>query len=100
MYQGNMSSKKQFKLWLDPDIIDRLSSAGKKFGRSSPQEVVEELIGVYLPLWTTVNTATLRALDHQSKIIAEVHAEAELDVLDRTLSGRKQVAAVLKEKAR
>ena len=63
--------KKQFKLWLEDDSLTRLSDAANKFGRGSAQQVVEELIALYLPLWMTVNTAVNRAIDNQARIKAE-----------------------------
>lgn len=66
-YLIKVPEKKQFKMYLEPEIVERLTGAGKKFGRGTPQQVVEELIDVYFPLWVTVNTATQRALDRQTR---------------------------------
>lgn len=68
-YQQRVADKKQFKLWMEPELIGRLTDAGKKFGRGTPQQVVEELIDLYLPLWLTVNTATERTIDKQAQAV-------------------------------
>ena len=65
-----VAEKKQFKLWLEEDSIERLTIAGKRFGRSSAQEVVEELIAVYLPTWMAVNDSMRRSIDYQMKLIS------------------------------
>jgi hypothetical protein len=60
--------KKQFKLWLEEDSLDRLTDIAHRFGRGSAQQVVEELIALYLPVWTSVNTALDRAVQQQTRL--------------------------------
>lgn len=75
--------KKQFKLWIEEDQLDRLSEIADRFGRGSAQQVVEEVLALYLPVWVTVNTAVNRAvhaqtLEEHPKISGQsIAAEAE-----------------------
>ena len=67
--------KEQFKLWLEDGVRERLEDAADRFGRGTPQRVVEELITLYLPLWMTVNTAVGRAIQQQAQQIVVEHDE-------------------------
>lgn len=67
MYLIPMSTKRQFKMYLDEDVFERLRAAAEKYDRDSGQTVVAELIAVYLPTWTAVNESMRRAVDFQLK---------------------------------
>jgi hypothetical protein len=66
-----MGTKRQFKMYLDDDLVERLRRAAEKIGKDSGQEVAEEVLAIYLPVWASVNDATRRAIDYQTKIIGE-----------------------------
>lgn len=67
-------AKKQFKLYLEEAVIERLTDAGLKYGRGTPQQVIEEMIDLYFPLWSAVNVSTLRAMDQQTQLITKAAA--------------------------
>lgn len=66
-----MGTKKQFKLYLEEEIVDRLETVASRSGKRSGQEVVEELIDVYLPVWVSINDSMQRAINYQKNMIAE-----------------------------
>ncbi len=65
------SEKIQFKMMLPNELVERLDLLAKKSGKRSGQEVVMELIDVYLPVWINVNDSMNRAVQYQTKIVAE-----------------------------
>lgn len=117
-----MSTKAQFKMYLDEDLIERLRHVAKKSGKDSGQEVAEEVLKVYLPVWSTVQQETTRALEYQTKLIVEADGAASateiragqgdvpetfltysapIDDSERPAKGGKtQTVPVLKEKAK
>lgn len=60
-----MNAKKQFKLYLDETTIEQLEKAAEVTGRRSGQEIVEELIARYLPVFLEVRQAVERAVNQQ-----------------------------------
>lgn len=62
-------AKIQFKMYLESETGSRLKEAASRFAKGSAQQVVEELIELYLPVWLSVNTAIDRAVDQQSRRI-------------------------------
>lgn len=83
-------AKNQFKMYLDQDWIDRLTDAGAKYGRGSPQSVVEELINIYFPVWASVNTAMQKAVDQQSRAgIPQGARVLDIDVGDTSKGVKK-----------
>lgn len=66
--------KKQFKLFLDPDTLDRLENIAVKMGRRNAQEIIEELIRYYLPVLSSVHESFNRALQYQMNAEAEIFA--------------------------
>lgn len=77
-----MSTKKQFKLSLEDDVVARIEAAANKSGKRSGQEVVEELINIYLPVWVSVNDSMQRAINYQKNKIAEEMAVLKENVSD------------------
>lgn len=57
---------KQFKMILDEDFVDRLKTLANRMGRDSAQHLAEEVLTIYLPVWTAVADATNRAIAYQS----------------------------------
>lgn len=70
-------------MWLEADVVERLADAGKKFGRGTPQQVVEEIIDLYFPLWSSVNVSTQRTIDAQKNRIESDYDVAEVDDFDK-----------------
>jgi len=66
-----MSTKGQFKMYLDEDMIERLKQAATRFSRDSGQDVVEEIISIYLPTWVAVNESMRRAIEFQNNKLAK-----------------------------
>lgn len=66
-----MGTKTQFKMYLDDDLVARLRQAADRIGKASGQEVAEEIIKLYLPVWTVVNEYTQRAIGFQTNIVTE-----------------------------
>lgn len=66
-----MGTKRQFKMYLDDELVERLKSLANKLGKGSGQEIAEEIIAVYLPVWASVSDSMRRALDFQTKKIAD-----------------------------
>jgi hypothetical protein len=62
-----MAEKRQFKMYLDDELRQRVKEAATRFNRSSGQEVVEEILSTYLPTWVAVNAAMNRAIDVQAQ---------------------------------
>lgn len=60
-----LMSTKQFKMYLDEDLISRLDKFAEKNGRRSAQQVAEEILTIYLPVWIAVNDAMSRATNYQ-----------------------------------
>jgi hypothetical protein len=60
-----MSTKGQFKMYLEPEMIERLNEVALRFNRDSKQSVVEEIVTIYLPTWIAVNTSMARAVEFQ-----------------------------------
>lgn len=85
-----MGTKVQFKMYLDDDLVERLKKAADKCGKNSGQEVVEEILAVYLPVWTSVNESMRRAVDFQTKTfmehITELPSERQKPVSGRPLA--------------
>lgn len=57
---------KQFKMILDEEFVDRLKTLANRMGRDSAQHLAEEVLTIYLPVWTAVADATNRAIAYQS----------------------------------
>lgn len=65
-----MSTKRQFKMYLDEDLVERLKQAATRFSRDSGQDIVEEIVSIYLPTWIAVNDSMRRAVEYQTKLIS------------------------------
>lgn len=63
------ADKPQVKMYLTDEEVQTLEKAAADFGRSSKQEVLHELLTIYLPVWKAVQTSHRRAVDHQVKQI-------------------------------
>ena len=61
------TKKKQFKMYLTDDLVERLAEATIRTGASSSQEVVEEVLYYYLDVWVSVQEQTRQAVDKQTK---------------------------------
>lgn len=59
-------STKQFKMYLDDDLVERIKKSAEKSGRASAQQLAEEILSIYLPVWNAVNDATRRAVEVQA----------------------------------
>jgi hypothetical protein len=66
-----MGTKKQFKMYLDDELVERLRQVAERLGKGSGQEVAEEVISTYLQLWIAVTESTRRAIDFQTRQIFE-----------------------------
>jgi hypothetical protein len=66
-----MSPKRQFKMQLDEDQIERLKAAADRLGRDTAQEVAEEILTIYYPVWLAVAESASRAIDYQTAKILE-----------------------------
>lgn len=64
------NDKVQFKLTIQRDLYNKLESLADKTGKNSGQEVVMELIAIYLPVWQNVNESMNRAIQYQTNLIA------------------------------
>ena len=62
-----LMSTKQFKMYLDDDLVARLENLAEKGGRRSAQQVAEEILLTYLPVWSAVTDATNRAIRFQTE---------------------------------
>lgn len=65
---STVSEKKQLKMYVTDDVLDRLEAAARRTNRGSKQDVVAELIEFYLPVWERIEIetrkATLRQMGH------------------------------------
>lgn len=68
-----MPAKRQFKMQLEDDMIDRLKSASKRFGRDTAQEVAEEILVLYYPVWLAVSESARRAVEYQTRKMNELN---------------------------
>lgn len=59
-------STKQFKMYLEDELVERLERVAERNGRRSAQQVAEEILLTYLPVWTAVSDAMARAVTYQS----------------------------------
>lgn len=66
-----MGTKRQFKMYLSDDLLERLENAAEKIGKRSGQEVAEEILTIYLPVWTNVNDSMNRAVTYQINKVSE-----------------------------
>ena len=66
-----MSPKRQFKFQMDDDLRERLDVAAKRLGRDTAQEVVEEILVVFFPVWLAVSESAKRAVDYQARLMIE-----------------------------
>jgi hypothetical protein len=57
--------KRQFKMYLPDELDDQLAMAADKHGRGSSQQVVEEVLTIFLPAWSAMQAAMRRAVDYQ-----------------------------------
>jgi hypothetical protein len=71
-----MSTKPQFKMYLEPEMIDRLNELALRFNRGSKQIVVAEIVSLYLPTWVAVNTSMARAVELQVQNMLEESARS------------------------
>lgn len=61
-----LMSTKQFKMYLEDELVERLERVAERNGRRSAQQVAEEILLTYLPVWTAVSDAMARAVTYQS----------------------------------
>jgi hypothetical protein len=66
-----MSPKSQFKFQIEDDFRERLNTAAKRHGRDTAQEVVEEILTIYFPVWLAVADSARRAIDYQTQKLLE-----------------------------
>ncbi len=71
-----MSTKGQFKMYLEPEMIERLNDAALRFNRGSKQLVVAEIVSLYLPTWVAINTSMTRAIELQVQKMIEESARS------------------------
>jgi hypothetical protein len=56
--------KRQFKMYLPDELEDQIALAAERYGRRSSQVVIEEVLTIYLPAWSAMQTAMRRATDY------------------------------------
>lgn len=61
-----MGTKEQFKMYLQPEQVERLEELAAKYGRRSGQQIAEEILSVYIPVWVANQDAIRRAMAYQS----------------------------------
>lgn len=61
-----LMSTKQFKMYLEEELVERLERIAERHGRRSAQQVAEEILLTYLPVWAAVSDAMARAVTYQS----------------------------------
>lgn len=83
-----MSPKSQFKFQIEDDLRERLNTAAKRFGRDTAQEVVEEILIVYFPVWSALNESARRVVEYQARILAD-NSERLIDAV-RTSEERRR----------
>lgn len=64
--------KKQLKLYISEQLDETLRQDADRYGFSSPQEVVEEVLTMYLPFWRQVKEAQSTVHDQQAQALTEV----------------------------
>ena len=85
-----MSTKEQFKMYLDPELVTRLGQLADKNGRRSAQQVAEEIIDTYWTVWSAFADAARRAAEFQIKKEVEASPQAFTETNAHTLqTGRK-----------
>ncbi len=67
-----MPAKIQFKFQIEEDLRERLNNAAKRLGRDTAQEVVEEILTIYFPVWIAVADSTRRAVEYQTQKTLEL----------------------------
>ncbi len=79
MVISSRKRKKAFiKLTVTPDLVERLDLLAEKFGKRSAQQIIEEVLEFYLPVWSEVERSVRRAIDLQTKALtAELTEEAD-----------------------
>jgi len=93
-------STKQFKMYLDEDFVERLESMAVKAGRRSAQQVAEEILSTYLPVWSTVNDAMNRAIRYQTEhSITTLALTGDIGEIQHEIGERKKLP-VLKGKVK
>lgn len=85
-----MGTKKQFKMYLSDDLLERLEKAAEKIGKRSGQEVVEEILTIYLPVWTNVNDSMNRAVKYQINKVSEEIVSSEKEVKSQGSTSEKK----------
>lgn len=56
-------------MYLEDEMVERLERVAERNGRRSAQQVAEEILATYLPVWTAVSDAMTRAVAYQSSQI-------------------------------
>ncbi|HEY8562829.1 MAG TPA: hypothetical protein VIL74_20795 [Pyrinomonadaceae bacterium] len=65
-------AKSQFKMYLSDELVDRLKLVAEKTGRSSGQEVAEEVLSRYLSVWSALEIEFRKAsLDQLHDVIVK-----------------------------
>jgi hypothetical protein len=66
---STMPDKKQVKMYLDEDLVEQLDRSAKLYHRRSVQQVIEEVVKNYFPIWQKSEEQQRETLAKQSSII-------------------------------
>lgn len=58
-------------MYISDEMFEKLKNAAEKLGKNSGQEVAEEIISIYFPVWLNVNESMNRAIQYQTNVVAE-----------------------------
>lgn len=64
---STMTKKVQFKMYLPEELAEKLKLTAEKTGRSSGQDVAEQVITYYLNVWSVLEVAIQAATKEQVK---------------------------------
>jgi predicted DNA-binding protein len=89
-----MPAKSQFKFQIEEDLRERLNNAANRLGRDTAQEVVEEILTIYFPVWLAVADSTRRAVEYQTQKTLEI-ADRNQRNDERQANGQKRLGKVV-----
>jgi hypothetical protein len=89
-----MSTKSQFKFQIEEDLRERVNIAAKRLGRDTAQEVVEEILTLYFPVWLAVADSTRRAVEYQTQKTLDM-VEQKMRQTERPVHAKSSLAPVV-----
>jgi predicted DNA-binding protein len=60
-----IQNKKQFKLRLSEHTLERLNETVHRFGKRNAQEIITEILEIYLPFWEEAEAAKQKVIEQQ-----------------------------------